>query len=88
MPSPTNLPNPQLPPNPPPIPLATPTTLPSAVQIRLDRNVLQFPNSNFRNGGAEDDRVLMSVQNPGETNNANFATPLEYVLSQDIDTNI
>ncbi|KAK0505570.1 Fungalysin metallopeptidase-domain-containing protein [Armillaria luteobubalina] len=34
-----------------------------------------FQNSNFGRGGAEGDRVLMSVQDPGGTNNANFATP-------------
>ncbi|KAK0184108.1 Fungalysin metallopeptidase-domain-containing protein [Armillaria mellea] len=34
-----------------------------------------FQNSNFGKGGAEGDRVLMSVQDPGGTNNANFATP-------------
>ncbi|KAK0505595.1 Fungalysin metallopeptidase-domain-containing protein [Armillaria luteobubalina] len=33
-----------------------------------------FQNSNFGKG-AEGDRVLMSVQDPGGTNNANFATP-------------
>ncbi|SJL17912.1 uncharacterized protein ARMOST_21481 [Armillaria ostoyae] len=41
-----------------------------------------FQNSNFGKGGAEGDRVLMSVQDSGGTNNANFATPPEYVLSQ------
>ncbi|KAK0431441.1 Fungalysin metallopeptidase-domain-containing protein [Armillaria borealis] len=34
-----------------------------------------FQNSNFGKGGAEGDRVLMSVQDSGGTNNANFATP-------------
>ncbi|KAK0467497.1 Fungalysin metallopeptidase-domain-containing protein [Armillaria novae-zelandiae] len=34
-----------------------------------------FQDSNFGKGGAEGDRVLMSVQDPGGTNNANFATP-------------
>ncbi|KAG7087167.1 hypothetical protein E1B28_013147 [Marasmius oreades] len=34
-----------------------------------------FQNTNFGKGGAEADPVLMSVQDPSGTNNANFATP-------------
>ncbi|KAK0482162.1 Fungalysin metallopeptidase-domain-containing protein [Armillaria luteobubalina] len=52
------------------------------VQIRVDRSVLQFPKLEFpKGGGAEGDRVFLSVQDPGGTNNANFATPPEYVLN-------
>ncbi|ESK94191.1 putative extracellular elastinolytic metalloproteinase precursor [Moniliophthora roreri MCA 2997] len=34
-----------------------------------------FQDNNFGNGGAQGDPVLMSVQDPSGTNNANFATP-------------
>ena len=40
-----------------------------------------FQNDNFGKGGSGNDRVLMSVQDSSGTNNANFATPPEYVLS-------
>jgi len=38
-----------------------------------------FQLSNFGKGGEEQDRVLVSVQDASGTNNANFATPPEYV---------
>lgn len=38
-----------------------------------------FQASNFNLGGSQNDRVLMSVQDGSGTNNANFATPPEYV---------
>ncbi|KAK7034071.1 hypothetical protein VNI00_012502 [Paramarasmius palmivorus] len=34
-----------------------------------------FQNNNFGNGGSQGDPVLMSIQDPSGTNNANFATP-------------
>ncbi|KAG5638544.1 hypothetical protein H0H81_012045 [Sphagnurus paluster] len=36
-----------------------------------------FQNNNFGKGGKGNDRVLMSVQDSGGTNNANFATPAD-----------
>lgn len=38
-----------------------------------------FQTNNFGKGGSANDRVLMSVQDASGTNNANFATPPEYV---------
>jgi len=38
-----------------------------------------FQNDNFGKGGAGNDRVRISVQDSSGTNNANFATPPEYV---------
>lgn len=40
-----------------------------------------FQTDNFSKGGSGNDRVLMSVQDASGTNNANFATPPEYVSS-------
>jgi extracellular elastinolytic metalloproteinase len=39
-----------------------------------------FQTNNFGKGGSGNDRVLMSVQDSSGTNNANFATPPEYVF--------
>ncbi len=39
-----------------------------------------FQNDNFGKDGEGDDRVLMSVQDASGTDNANFATPPEYVI--------
>jgi len=39
-----------------------------------------FQSNNFGKGGAQNDRVQISVQDSSGTNNANFATPAEYVL--------
>jgi extracellular elastinolytic metalloproteinase len=38
-----------------------------------------FQNDNFGKGGAGNDRVTISVQDSAGTDNANFATPPEYV---------
>lgn len=40
-----------------------------------------FQLNNFDNAGQENDRVLLSIQDPSGTDNANFATPPEYVCS-------
>jgi extracellular elastinolytic metalloproteinase len=42
-------------------------------------SAFNFQQNNFGKGGQEQDRVLMSVQDASGTNNANFATPPEYV---------
>lgn len=39
-----------------------------------------FQLNNFGKGGKENDRVLLSVQDASGKNNANFATPPEYVF--------
>lgn len=39
-----------------------------------------FQTTNFGKGGLGNDRVIMSVQDSSGTNNANFATPPEYVF--------
>ena len=38
-----------------------------------------FQNDNFGKGGSGSDAVKISVQDSGGTNNANFATPAEWV---------
>lgn len=40
-------------------------------------NTFNFQQNNFGNGGQDGDRVLVSVQDAGGFNNANFATPPE-----------
>lgn len=40
-----------------------------------------FQTNNFGKGGAQNDRVKISVQDASGTNNANFATPAEYANS-------
>ena len=42
-------------------------------------SAFNFQTTNFQNEGAGNDRVLISVQDGGGDNNANFATPPEYV---------
>jgi len=37
-----------------------------------------FQSNNFGKGGAQNDRVTVSVQDPAGTNNADFTTPPEY----------
>jgi extracellular elastinolytic metalloproteinase len=41
-----------------------------------------FQVTNFENGGKGGDRVELTVQDGGGLNNANFATPPEYVSSR------
>ena len=38
-----------------------------------------FQNNNFNKGGKGNDRVTISVQDSSGIDNANFATPAEYV---------
>jgi extracellular elastinolytic metalloproteinase len=52
-----------------------------AYRYGFTEQAFNFQSSNFGKGGKENDRVLMSVQDSGGTNNANFATPPEYVHS-------
>ena len=40
-----------------------------------------FQLNNLDNAGKENDRVLLSIQDPSGTDNANFATPPEYVIN-------
>jgi len=42
-------------------------------------SAFNFQLDNFGKGGQGRDRVLISVQDASGTNNANFATPPEYV---------
>lgn len=42
-------------------------------------SAFNFQQNNFGKGGLGQDRVLISVQDASGTNNANFATPPEYV---------
>ncbi|KAF5346161.1 hypothetical protein D9758_009964 [Tetrapyrgos nigripes] len=44
-------------------------------QYGFTENTFNFQQSNFGKGGAQNDRVLVSVQDSSGTNNANFATP-------------
>jgi len=44
-------------------------------------SAFNFQQSNFGKGGQEQDHVLVSVQDASGTNNANFATPPEFVSS-------
>jgi extracellular elastinolytic metalloproteinase len=47
-------------------------------------STFNFQTNNFGKGGAGNDRVTISVQDAGGTNNANFATPAEYVHHKSI----
>jgi len=49
-------------------------------QYGFTEKTFNFQTDNFSKGGSGNDRVLMSVQDASGTNNANFATPPEYVL--------
>ncbi|KAF9262621.1 hypothetical protein L218DRAFT_1038883 [Marasmius fiardii PR-910] len=44
-------------------------------QYGFTEGAFNFQTDNFGKGGAQNDRVLMSVQDASGTNNANFATP-------------
>lgn len=51
-----------------------------AYRYGFTEEAYNFQNDNHGKGGVGGDRVLMSVQDSSGTNNANFATPPEYVL--------
>lgn len=51
-----------------------------AYRYGFTESTFNFQANNFGKGGLGNDRVLMSVQDASGTNNANFATPPEYVL--------
>ncbi|KAF8149160.1 Fungalysin metallopeptidase-domain-containing protein [Crassisporium funariophilum] len=48
-----------------------------AYRYGFTETAFNFQNNNFGKGGAQNDRVKMSVQDSGGTNNANFATPAD-----------
>jgi extracellular elastinolytic metalloproteinase len=50
-----------------------------AYKYGFTESAFNFQTNNFDKGGKGNDRVLMSVQDASGTNNANFATPPEYV---------
>lgn len=50
-----------------------------AYRYGFTETAYNFQNDNFSKGGQANDRVKISVQDSSGTNNANFATPAEYV---------
>lgn len=48
---------------------------------RIHKAASNFQNNNFGKGGAQNDRVTISVQDSSGTNNAQFKTPPEYATS-------
>ena len=49
----------------------------TAYKYGFTENAFNFQSNNFDNGGRQNDRITVSVQDGAGTNNANFATPPE-----------